>query len=40
VIERLEAAGVRVYRTDRDGAITATTDGHSMNVSAFLHSSP
>ena len=27
VVERLEAAGVRVYRTDYDGAITAITDG-------------
>jgi competence protein ComEC len=36
VVERLEAAGVRVYRTDRDGAITAVTDGHKLNVSAFL----
>lgn len=35
VVERLEAAGVRVYRTDRDGAITATTDGRTMNVSTF-----
>ena len=37
VIDRLEAAGVRIYRTDRDGAITATTDGHSMSVSTFIH---
>jgi competence protein ComEC len=40
VVERLEAAGVRVYRTDRDGAITATTDGHALIVSTFLHPSP
>jgi competence protein ComEC len=37
VVERLEAAGVRVYRTDRDGAITATTDGQTLTVSTFLH---
>ena len=36
VIERLEAAGVRVYRTDRDGAITASTDGKSLRVSTFF----
>jgi competence protein ComEC len=36
VTERLEAAGVRVYRTDRDGAITASTDGQSLRVSSFL----
>jgi competence protein ComEC len=40
VLERLEAAGVRVYRTDRDGAITATTDGRALNVSTFLNASP
>jgi competence protein ComEC len=40
VVERLEAAGVRVYRTDRDGAITATTDGHSLQVTTFAHSKP
>ncbi len=37
VTERLEAAGVRVYRTDRDGAITASTDGSNLNVSTFLN---
>jgi competence protein ComEC len=37
VTERLEAGGVRVFRTDRDGAITASTDGHELGVSAFVH---
>jgi len=37
VIERLDAAGVRVYRTDRDGAITAITDGGTLDVSTFVH---
>jgi competence protein ComEC len=36
VVERLESAGVRVYRTDRDGAITAITDGTTLQVSTFL----
>ena len=40
VTERLKAAGVRLYRTDRDGAITASTDGGMLNVSTFLHSQP
>jgi len=37
VTERLQAAGIRVYRTDRDGAITASTDGSTLNVSTFVH---
>jgi competence protein ComEC len=37
VIEKLESEGVRVYRTDRDGAITAATDGRTLTVSTFLH---
>lgn len=36
VTERLEAAGVRLYRTDRDGAITASTDGATLGVRTFL----
>ena len=39
VTERLAAAGVRVYRTDRDGAITASTDGSALSVRTFLHPS-
>ncbi len=35
VIERLEGAGVRVFRTDRDGAITASTDGVGLRVGTF-----
>jgi competence protein ComEC len=35
VTGRLEAAGVRVYRTDRDGAITVSTDGRALSVSTF-----
>src|SRR5579872_399849 len=35
VTERLAEAGVQVFRTDRDGAITASTDGVTLNVSAF-----
>jgi competence protein ComEC len=37
VIDRLEAAGVRVYRSDRDGAVTASTDGSTLSVSTFLN---
>jgi competence protein ComEC len=40
VVERLKAAGVCVFLTDRDGAITATTDGRTLSVSTFLHGSP
>jgi competence protein ComEC len=40
VIDRLESAGVRVYRTDRDGAVTAITDGHGLTVSSFVSNSP
>jgi competence protein ComEC len=36
VTDRLEAAGVRAYRTDQNGAITASTDGSTLNVSTFI----
>jgi competence protein ComEC len=40
VTARLESAGVHVFRTDRDGAITASTDGSTLSVSTFLHAHP
>jgi competence protein ComEC len=40
VIERLQAAGVRVYRTDRDGAVTAIIRGTNLNVSTYLQNQP
>ena len=36
VLQRLENAGVRVLRTDRDGAVRITTDGQTMEVSCFV----
>jgi competence protein ComEC len=38
VVDRLAADGARVLRTDRDGAITALTDGTSLDVQTFYHS--
>jgi competence protein ComEC len=34
-LERLAAAGVRVLRTDRDGAVTFSSDGRSVRVQSF-----
>lgn len=31
-LERLKAAGSDVWRTDRDGPVTVTTDGHTMEL--------
>jgi competence protein ComEC len=35
VMDRLQSIGARVYRTDRDGEITLTTDGRSVSVTTF-----
>ena len=34
-LDRLKEAGVKVYRTDLDGAVTITTDGQSMHVRTY-----
>ena len=35
VVERLQAAGVQIYRTDRDGEIAVETDGERVFVRTF-----
>jgi competence protein ComEC len=35
VLERLEGAGARVLRTDRDGEITVTTNGHDVRWTTY-----
>ena len=35
VIERLEAAGARILRTDRDGAVQFSTDGRTLQVETY-----
>lgn len=35
VLARVRASGAEVFRTDEDGAITLTTDGHEVAVSTF-----
>jgi competence protein ComEC len=35
VLDRLQSIGARVYRADRDGEITLTTDGRSVSVRTF-----
>ncbi|HEY2109136.1 MAG TPA: DNA internalization-related competence protein ComEC/Rec2 [Candidatus Acidoferrales bacterium] len=37
-VERYEQAGVKLLRTDRDGAVTAITDGHALTVTTFAES--
>jgi competence protein ComEC len=39
-LERLHASGAQIFRTDRDGAITVTTDGNSERVTTFAQSAP
>jgi competence protein ComEC len=36
VIDRLQAASVRIYRTDRDGQITLDTDGNAVAVRTYV----
>jgi len=40
IIERYERSGVRFLRTDRDGAVTALTDGENIAVHAFSDPQP
>jgi len=40
LLERLARAGVRVLRTDRDGAVHILMDGRGLEVSCFLPCSP
>lgn len=40
VLERYERRGTRVLRTDRDGAVTAVTDGRSLTISTFRETHP
>lgn len=35
VLQRLEAVGATVYRTDRDGQITLQADGHHLSVTTY-----
>ncbi len=36
LVQRLEGAGVRILRTDRDGAVHVLTDGERVEVSCFV----
>lgn len=36
LLERLEASGARVLRTDRDGAVHIVTDGDRLKISCFM----
>jgi competence protein ComEC len=36
VLDRYRAAGAEVFRTDQDGAVTVTSDGHSLQVHTFV----
>lgn len=35
-LARIEASGAAIYRTDRDGAITVTSDGETLSVETFV----
>jgi competence protein ComEC len=36
LLERLESAGVRILRTDRNGAVQVVTDGRGLEVTCFV----
>lgn len=38
LLERLQTAGARVSRTDRDGAVHILTDGDKLEISCFVAS--
>jgi len=40
VVSRYAQAGVRFLRTDRDGAVTAVTDGKELVVRSFVEEHP
>jgi competence protein ComEC len=40
VVARYARAGARFLRTDRDGEVTALTDGHTLDVRTFAESHP
>ena len=37
VVQRILSEGTRLFRTDRDGAVTVSTDGQSLHVHSFLN---
>jgi len=37
-IQRYNHAGVHIFRTDRDGAVTLMTDGNDLNIDSFIKS--
>ena len=37
-LQRYNNAGVNIFRTDRDGAVTLTTDGNDLHIDSFIKS--
>jgi len=36
ILQRYKEAGASIFRTDRDGAITLTTDGNNLHINKFI----